>query len=175
MLWLFRDGGDFGEGVDDGGEEEGEREWITEAGTMNLFIVLKRRDERNGNVWNELITPPLDGTILPGVTRDCVLSLARERLVPQGWKVSERRISMGEVARAAERGDLVEVFGTGTAAVVSPVGEIRWKGRVVKCQGEKQGMGEVTGNMKSWIEERQYGRVDSTWSVCALDILRRKD
>jgi branched-chain amino acid aminotransferase len=145
LLWLF-----------------GDDDRITEAGTMNVFVVLQ--GEKEGCL--ELITPPLDGMILPGVTRDCVLSLARERLVPAGWRVVERQICMSEVAEAAEAGKLVEVFGTGTAAVVSPIREIGWQGRLVQCGlSVHQDAGTVTTLMKQWIEARQYALVEHPWSV----------
>lgn len=145
LLWLF-----------------GEDDYITEAGTMNLFIVL-RTDKNEGF---ELVTPPLDGMILPGVTRDCVLSLARERLVPAGWTVSERAISMHELSHAAEMGRLVEVFGTGTAAVVSPIRAIQWQNRLVQCGlAQQQNAGMITAMMKEWIEARQYGVEKHAWSL----------
>jgi branched-chain amino acid aminotransferase len=84
-----------------------EHEYLEEVGTMNLFV----------HVGDEVVTPPLEGTILPGVTRDCVLKLLKER----GLKVSERHISVTELRRAHADGTLREIFGTGTAAVVSPV------------------------------------------------------
>jgi branched-chain amino acid aminotransferase len=145
LLWLF-----------------GDEDRITEAGTMNVFVVLQNEQEQ----YLELITPPLDGMILPGVTRDCVLSLARERLLPVGWRVTERQISMSEVAEAADAGRLVEVFGTGTAAVVSPIREIGWQGRLVPCGLSRyQDAGTVTAMMKQWIEARQYGLEEHPWSV----------
>jgi branched-chain amino acid aminotransferase len=81
---------------------------------MNFFVLWWTPD---GEI--ELITAPLDGTILPGVTRDAMLSLARE------WgefKVSERTFTMTELAQAIEENRCIEAFGTGTAAIVSPVG-----------------------------------------------------
>jgi len=145
LLWLF-----------------GDDDRITEAGTMNVFVVLQGHQE--GGL--ELITPPLDGMILPGVTRDCVLSLARERLVPAGWRVTERQICMLEVAEAAEAGRLVEVFGTGTAAVVSPIRDIGWQGRLISCGLlPQQDAGTVTTLMKQWIEARQYAVMEHFWSV----------
>lgn len=145
ILWLF-----------------GEDDSITEAGTMNLFIVLRVRDSDHLS----LVTPPLDGTILPGVTRDCVLSLARERLEPQGWLVQERKICMAEIADASEAAELVEVFGTGTAAVVSPVRSIKWQGKTVSCGlGLDEHAGKVTSCMKDWIESRQYGIEEHEWSL----------
>lgn len=139
VLWLF-----------------GEDDLLTEAGTMNLFVVLRRPDGSR-----ELVTPPLDGTILPGVNRDCVLQLARERLEDQGWTVQERSISMHELETASADGNLEEVFGTGTAAVISPVGSIRWKGRTITCGTSAQ----VAAKMRGWIEARQYGEDEHEWSV----------
>lgn len=90
-----------------------ERQYVEEVGTMNLFV----------RIGDEVITPPLDGgTILAGITRASALTLLRE----WGVKVSERRVSMGELVDAGRSGELREVFGTGTAAVVAPVGELMW-------------------------------------------------
>ncbi|KAF2722636.1 branched-chain amino acid aminotransferase II [Polychaeton citri CBS 116435] len=152
-LWLFND-------VD---PTTGQKEdFVTEVGTMNLFAVIK--DKQTGKP--ELVTAPLDGTILEGVVRDSILSLARERLVPEGWTVSERKFHMREVAEAAEEGRLLEVFGSGTAAVVSPVRNISWSGKIVEC-GLKpdEEVGPITQRMKDWIEGIQYGEEDHPWSV----------
>ncbi|MCJ1357353.1 MAG: hypothetical protein MMC33_007349 [Icmadophila ericetorum] len=145
----------------------GEEEYVTEVGTMNLFVAMI--DKATGK--KELATAPLDGTILEGVTRDSVLALARERLVPEGWVVSERKVRMGEMAEAADEGRLIEVFGTGTAAVVSPVRSISWKGRLVDC-GLKEGseVGELTQRMKDWVEGIQYGEEEHEWSYKVLQI-----
>src|SRR5712691_7115863 len=86
------------------------RKYIDEVGTMNIMV----------KIGDEVITPPLGGTILAGVTRDSSLTLMRE----WGRTVSERPISIDEVVEAAGRGTLREVWGTGTAAVISPVGEL---------------------------------------------------
>ena len=139
----------------------GEDEKVTEVGTMNFFAVL-----RDGNGNKELVTAPLDGTILDGVTRDSVLTLARERLVPEGWTVSERYVTMGELFSAREEGRLVECFGAGTAAVVSPVRKISWRGMLVDC-GLEDGKeaGETAARMKDWIEGIQYGEEEHAWSV----------
>ena len=106
----------------------------------------------------ELLTAPLDGTILEGVTRDSVLALARERLQPEGWMVTERKFRMSELAVAAEEGRMLEVFGAGTAAVVSPVRRISWRDRLVEC-GLADGVeaGPVAQQMKEWIEGIQHG------------------
>ena len=142
----------------------GNKEYVTEVGTMNLFVAL--RDRETGQ--KELATPPLDGTILEGVTRDSILSLARERLVPDGWRVSERPIRMAELRDAAREERLLEVFGAGTAAVVSPVRTISWRGKPVECGlDEDEESGDVALQMKEWIEARQYGDEEHEWShVC---------
>ena len=139
----------------------GDEEFVTEVGTMNFFAAI--HDKMTGQ--KTLMTPPLDGTILEGVTRDSVLDLARERLQPEGWKVEERNFTMAELASAADDGRLIEAFGAGTAAIVSPVRSISWKGRLVDC-GLKEGQeaGDVAKRMKSWIEGIQYGDEDHPWS-----------
>lgn len=139
----------------------GEEEYVTEVGTMNLFIALKNKETGQ----KELITAPLDGTILEGVTRDSVLELARERLVPQGWAVHERKITMSEVAQAAEEGRMIEIFGAGTAAIVSPVRKISYRGQLVDCGlKDNEEAGEIALQMKNWIEAIQYGDQDHKWS-----------
>ncbi|KAK4164490.1 aminotransferase [Cladorrhinum sp. PSN259] len=142
----------------------GEEEYVTEVGTMNFFVVIKNKETGQ----NELITAPLDGTILEGVTRDSVLSLARERLAPEGWKIVERKYTMPELAQAAEEGRLIEAFGSGTAAIVSPVRSISWKGKSVSCGlKDHEESGETTMKMKQWMEARQYGDEEHEWSyVC---------
>ncbi|RDW71987.1 putative branched-chain-amino-acid transaminase [Coleophoma crateriformis] len=139
----------------------GEEEYVTEVGTMNMFVALKNKETGQ----KELVTAPLDGTILEGVTRDSVLSLAREKLIPQGWKISERKYTMPELAEAASEGRLLEAFGSGTAAVVSPVRNISYKGQLVEC-GLKPGeeAGEIATSMLRWIEARQYGDEEHDWS-----------
>lgn len=92
-----------------------ERRYVEECGVMNVFFV----------VQDQVITPSLDGTILPGVTRDSIITLLRG----MGLSVQERRISIDEIATAAERGVLLECFGTGTAATLSHVRRIRYQDR----------------------------------------------
>jgi len=94
-----------------------ESRWLEEVGTMNVFVRL----------GEALVTPPLSGTILAGVTRDAILRLARAR----GLGVEERQVSLDELAEAHRAGTLREVFGTGTAAVVSSVGELAWEGETL--------------------------------------------
>ena len=92
-----------------------ERRYIEEVGSMNIFFVIR----------DEIVTPQLNGTILPGITRLSVLELARH----WGLKVSERRISIDEALSGLEDGSVQEVFGAGTAAVISPVGLLHYQGR----------------------------------------------
>jgi len=103
-----------------------ERRFIEEVGTMNIFF----------RINDELITPPLTGSILPGITRDSVLRLTKD----WGVKVSEKRITIDEVLAAQENGSLQEIFGTGTAAVISPVGELNYKGRICTINHGKTGL-----------------------------------
>ena len=86
-------------------------------------------------IGDEVITPPLTGTILPGVTRDSILTLCRD----WGLKASERPITIDEVMAAARDGSLAEMWGTGTAAVVSPVGELGFRDERVTINGGQTG------------------------------------
>ncbi|PYH46499.1 uncharacterized protein BP01DRAFT_316468 [Aspergillus saccharolyticus JOP 1030-1] len=141
--------------------EGGEEEYVTEAGTMNIFVVW--RNPETGR--RELVTPPLDGTILPGVTRRSILELAQERLAGEGVEVREARITMKSLAAASREGRLLEVFGAGTAVVVTPVRSIQWKDQTIDCglrEGEEAG--PVSLKLKTWIEEIQYGVVEHPWS-----------
>ena len=88
-------------------------DYVTEVGTMNLFVFWKNEDGED-----ELITPPLDGTILPGITRDSILEIAKGF---KRFKVSEREFKIQEVMKAIDEGRMHEMFGSGTAAQVSPV------------------------------------------------------
>ncbi len=94
-----------------------ERKYVEEVGTMNIFF----------KIGGELITPELNGSLLNGITRRTVLALAQDWGVP----VSERAISIEEVYQAHSAGKLEEVFGSGTAAIISPVGELSWKGQKI--------------------------------------------
>ena len=112
-------------------------------------------------IGEEVITPPLTGTILPGVTRDAALCLLRE----WGLRVGERQISIDEVSEAARSGLLREVWGTGTAAVVSPVGELAYKGEHIVVNDGR--IGAVTQRLYDTITAIQYARIPDThgWLV----------
>ncbi len=92
-----------------------EHRWVEEMGGMNLFFVYGREDPAR------LMTPALTGTLLPGITRDSLLVLGRER----GFAVEEGRLSVDEWRAGCEEGSLTEVFACGTAAVITPVGAVR--------------------------------------------------
>lgn len=145
-LWLFGDEG-----------------YVTEVGTMNAFFVFKTKDGKK-----ELVTAPLDGTILEGVTRDLILELARERLPADQWIVSERKFTMSEIKEAAAAGNLVEAFGAGTAAVVSPIDNIGWKGEDIAVPVVDGKAGELTTQVAEWIRKIQYGEEShKDWSRVA--------
>jgi branched-chain amino acid aminotransferase len=125
-----------------------EHRYLEEVGTMNLMVV----------IGEELITPPLEGTILGGVTRDAVLTLAREG---GALLVSERPIGMEELIAAYRKGDLREVFGCGTAAVITPVGELGWKGERMVINGGE--VGPLARRLYDTITGIQYGRLPDPW------------
>ena len=119
------------------------RKYIEEVGAMNIFFKINGR----------LITPELNGSILPGVTRDSVICLCRD----WGIEVEERKISIDEINTAHENGLLEEVFGTGTAAVISPVGHLRWGKHVMKIMDG--GIGELSHKLYNSLTGIQLGDV----------------
>ncbi|KAJ7130113.1 branched-chain amino acid aminotransferase II [Mycena crocata] len=145
----------------------GEDHCLTEVGTMNMFVVFKTEDGAT-----ELVTPPLDGMILPGVTRDSVLTLAKEHVsgakrlpeLAEKLIVSERSVTMKEVKAAAAAGRLVEMFGAGTAAVISPVDRIGYMGEDVHIPTGADGMGPVSRPIWTELVGRQWGTIPSEWS-----------
>lgn len=141
----------------------GPERYITEVGTMNVFFVFKNKETGK----KELVTAPLDGTILEGVTRDSILTLARTRLDSNEWEVNERYYSIDEVEERAAKGELVEAFGSGTAAVVSPIKTIGWKGNDIKVPLlEGKEFGALTKQVQEWINALQYGQEEfKNWSL----------
>lgn len=121
-----------------------ERRWVEELGGMNLYFV--RAD-------GSIVTPELTGTILEGVTRDSIITLAGDR----GYKVEERRVSIDEWRDGVESGDITEVFACGTAAVVTPLGRLVWDGGEVSTGDEP---GPVTQEIRQALLDVQYGRGD---------------
>ena len=119
-------------------------EEIEEAGTMNVFV----------RIGDEVITPPLDGTILPGMTRLSALQLLRD----WGMHVSERTIRVSELRAAAKAGTLHEAFGAGTAAVISPIGALGTaQGEIAIGDGRP---GEIAGRLHAAITAIQYGEAE---------------
>ncbi|GMM37820.1 branched-chain-amino-acid transaminase [Saccharomycopsis crataegensis] len=140
----------------------GPENYVTEVGSMNLFFAFK--DSKTGK--KELVTAPLDGTILEGITRDSILALGRERLDSNEWEVNERYLSIDEVAERALKGELLECFGSGTAAVVSPVKTIGWNGKDISVPLlEGKQYGALTKQFQEWISALQYGKEEfKNWS-----------
>src|SRR5262249_10505064 len=101
------------------------RKYIEEVGTMNLML----------RIGDEVITPPLGGTILAGVTRDSAIHLLRS----WGVTVHERQVAIEELLESHQRGNLTEVWGTGTAAVICPIGELEYQGKRFEVQNGTTG------------------------------------
>ncbi len=118
-----------------------EQKYIEEVGAMNIFFV----------IGDEIITPKLNGSILPGITRNSVVELGKS----WGLNVSERKISIDEVLQAHLAGTLKEVFGSGTAAVISPVGEIKYGDELIKI-GDGS-VGPLSQRFYDSLTDIQYG------------------
>ncbi len=122
-----------------------EQTWIEELGGMNLFFV-----QSDGSI----VTPALTGSILEGITRDSILTLAADL----GHEVTQRRVSLDEWRTGVADGTITEIFACGTAAVVTPVGTLRWEGGEITCgTGEA---GQVTSQIRSALVDIQYGRAE---------------
>ena len=140
VLWLF-----------------GDNHENTEVGSMNLFFFMINKETKKP----ELVTAPLTrGDILPGVTRDSILALARSW---DDFDVSERFPTMGEIQEASKDGRLLEAFGAGTAAVVTPVSCIKFQGKDIEIPS----VGEVTQRIWDEITGIQYGKIEGPegWSL----------
>ena len=126
--------------------------YVDEVGAMNVFFVID----------GEIVTPTLEnGNILPGVTRDSAIQLLRS----WGYKVSERLLSIDEIREAADNGKLDEAFGTGTAAVISPIGELNEAGKVMIINEGK--IGPISQRLYNNLTGIQWGTVEDTmgWTV----------
>ena len=128
-----------------------EQKYIEEVGAMNIFFVID----------GEVVTPALQGSILPGITRKSAIEVCKSK----GIKVSERRISIQEIADAYDAGKLDEVFGTGTAAVISPVGHLKWNDKVMEINGNK--IGAISQMLYDTMTGIQWGKIEDTfnWTV----------
>ena len=124
-----------------------ERKYIEEVGTMNVFF----------KIDGEIITPELNGSILAGITRDSSIQVLRS----WGLKVTERKLGIQEVYDAHASGKLEEVFGTGTAAVISPVGELNWDGKIIAINNGE--IGEISNRLYHTITGIQNGEMEDTF------------
>ncbi|MCY4283928.1 MAG: branched-chain amino acid aminotransferase [Thiotrichales bacterium] len=129
-----------------------EHRYVEEVGAMNIFFRIDGR----------VVTPELRGSILPGITRDAVITLLREN----GHDVVERRITIDEVVDASRKGMLEEAFGAGTAAVISPVGTMAYKGEEIRVNAN------ASGPVTQWLYDRitgiQLGEHDDPHGWCRV-------
>ena len=127
------------------------RKYIEEVGSMNVMF----------KIDGAIVTPELTGSVLPGITRKSCLELIRD----WGFTVEERLVSAKELFDAAQAGTLEEAWGTGTAAVVSPIGLLAWEDRKETVSGGK--IGELTQKLYDTLTGIQWGTVEDTrdWNV----------
>ncbi len=128
-----------------------ERKYIEEVGAMNIFF----------KISGKVVTPMLNGSILPGVTRASCIDLCKS----WGMEVEERRVSVEELVEAAKTGALEECWGSGTAAVISPVGALRFEDTVMEISGG--GIGPVSQKLYDTVTGLQTGKIpdDLGWTV----------
>ena len=125
-----------------------ERKYVEEVGAMNVMFKI------NG----EIITPMLTGSILPGITRKSCIQVLRDK----GYTVSERLLSVEELEKAMDEGTLEEAWGCGTAAVVSPIGKLAYKDKVIIVNGGK--IGEVTQMLYDTLTGIQFGKLPDPYN-----------
>ncbi|MGB3210689.1 MAG: branched-chain amino acid aminotransferase [Desulforhopalus sp.] len=125
-----------------------ELKYIEEVGSMNIFFV----------IGDELITPKLNRSILSGVTRDSVIKLAKS----WGVKVVERKISIDEIYEAHAAGELKEIFGSGTAAVISPVGNIKYNDKEITINDGR--VGPLSARLFQDLMDIQYGKAEDPFN-----------
>ena len=123
------------------------RKYVEEVGAMNIMF----------KIDGEIITAPCEGSVLPGITRDSILLILRD----WGYKATERLLSIDEIMEAARAGKLEEVFGTGTAAVISPVGELKYKDEVAVINNFQTG--PLTQKLYDYLTGIQWGRVEDKY------------
>jgi branched-chain amino acid aminotransferase len=122
-----------------------ERKYVEEVGTMNVFFRFK----------DKIVTPSLSGSILPGITRDSVIQL----LKIWGEPIEERQVSISEVYNEYKNGNLLEAFGTGTAAVISPIGQLQWEEKVMVINNGETG--QLSQKLYNTITSIQYGKQEA--------------
>ena len=121
-----------------------ENKYVEEVGSMNIFF----------KIAGKVITPALNGSILAGITRDSMIEVLKSKNIP----IEERAIEFAEIVAAAKNGTLEEAFGTGTAAVISPVGELKWMDEIISVNNGQ--IGEVTQMLYDTLTGIQYGKID---------------
>ncbi|MCX7797925.1 MAG: branched-chain amino acid aminotransferase [Melioribacter sp.] len=124
-----------------------EQKYIEEVGAMNIFVRFK----------DEVATPALTGSILPGITRMSVIQLLKD----WGYNVSERPISIQEVIEAYEKGELIEIFGTGTAAVISAISKLKYNEKVLHFSDTTPG--ELALKLYDELTGIQYGKIEDRY------------
>jgi branched-chain amino acid aminotransferase len=129
------------------------RKYIEEVGAMNVMF----------RIGDEIITPELSGSILPGITRKSCLDVLRN----EGYKVSERKISVDELVEAMQNGTLKEAWGCGTAAVVSPIGELAYGD--IKYTINNFEIGEITHHLYDTLTGIQWGKTPDSYG-CTVEI-----
>jgi branched-chain amino acid aminotransferase len=130
-----------------------ERKYIEEVGAMNVMF----------KIDGEIITPALTGSILPGVTRKSCIELLKSK----GYNVSERQLSIDELEAAMDNGTLEEAWGCGTAAVISPIGKLAYKDKVISINNGE--IGEVTQMLYDTLTGIQWGKIEDTFGwVCKI-------
>lgn len=127
-----------------------ERKYVEEVGAMNVFFV----------IGDEVVTPELDGSILSGITRKSSIEILRS----WGLTVSERALDINELVDAYKKGTVKEVFGTGTAAVISPIGELKYNDLIMNINDGK--IGEISQKLYDTLTGIQWGKIEDKfgWS-----------
>ncbi len=125
-----------------------ERKYVEEVGAMNIFFAFKDR----------VVTSPLTGSILSGITRDSVLKIARDL----GIEAEERQLSINEVIEGIESGKMTEIFGTGTAASISPVGHLSYDGKKYIVNDGK--VGNISRKLYDYLLDLQYGEIEDKYN-----------
>ena len=126
---------------------------ISEVGTMNIFFLKNIKNNY------ELITPRLDGTILPGITRDAVIKIIRCKY--SNVKIIEKDYYMNELINDINNGNINEIFGTGTAAIISPISSFEYYGNIYSSNYK---VGELTNNLYNTLMNIQYGKIIDTFN-----------
>ncbi|MDY6064705.1 MAG: branched-chain amino acid aminotransferase [Finegoldia sp.] len=127
------------------------RNYVEEVGSMNVMFLID----------GKVVTAPLEGTVLPGITRDSIITLLKDF----GYEVEERKLSIDELMDAGKSGKLEEAWGTGTAAVISPIGQLYYKGEEVEINDFETG--KLTRKLYDTLTDIQWGRSEDPhdWRV----------